>query len=312
MARDVEARLTYLQWQPSYMHTRPYRIGQFVGRRRPNKQRDKATNLVFCVADHAETIKDVRGLTENEHPFNLDTNGFAYIRCTRPALTKSYEYSDPRKVENIFLPECKAILKREVEGADEIMIFDWKVGNNNKLILHPVAEAEVSNFDRSEKGKIGTPMMERIRNRLPEESQHLLSGRVQLINLWRPINGPVEDHPIAVCDRRTLDSSKLIETDMIRGNYTGTMLYPQYEPNSTCQWDYMSGQDVEDVLLFKGFDTKQGSVKYTPHTSFTPLNTSEILSPRASVERQEIYLSYARQWGDQKLAFCFANMAKDT
>lgn len=29
--------------------------------------------------------------------------------------------------------------------------------------------------------EIGTPTMERIRNHLPEESQHLLSGRVQLI-----------------------------------------------------------------------------------------------------------------------------------
>lgn len=44
---------------------------------------------------------------------------------------------------------------------------------------------------------------------------------------------------------------------MIRGEYTGTMLYPQYELNGTCQWYYMSGQDVEDVLLFKGFDTEE-------------------------------------------------------
>lgn len=29
--------------------------------------------------------------------------------------------------------------------------------------------------------EIGTPMMTRIRNHLPEESQYLLSGRVQLI-----------------------------------------------------------------------------------------------------------------------------------
>lgn len=48
---------------------------------------------------------------------------------------------------------------------------------------------------------------------------------------------------------------------MIRGEYTGTMLYPQYEPNGTCQWYYMNGQDVEDVLLFKGFDTRESSVK---------------------------------------------------
>jgi hypothetical protein len=48
---------------------------------------------------------------------------------------------------------------------------------------------------------------------------------------------------------------------MILGNYTGTLLYPQYKPNDTYQWYYMSRQDVEDVLLFKSFDTKEGSAK---------------------------------------------------
>ena len=80
-------------------------------------------------------------------------------------------------------------------------------------------------------------------------------------SLWRPISGPIEDHPMAVCDGQTMDATKLIETDMIRGNYTGTMLYPQYEANSARRWYYMSEQETQDVLLFKGFDTKEDSVK---------------------------------------------------
>ena len=79
--------------------------------------------------------------------------------------------------------------------------------------------------------------------------------------MWRPINGPVEDHPIALCDGRTVDTSKLVETDMIRGDYTGTLLYPLYEPRNTCRWYYLSTQGVEDVLLFKSFDSKEDSVK---------------------------------------------------
>ena len=82
---------------------------------------------------------------------------------------------------------------------------------------------------------------------------------------------------MAVCDGRSMDVSKLIETDMIRGDYTGTMLYPQYDPNDTYQWYYMSGQDVGDVLLFKGFDTKEDSVKcmwLTRHLGFSTYSTS--------------------------------------
>lgn len=141
MATDVQAKLTYLQWQPSYSHTRPYRIGQFVGRRKPKKQKEgeKTTNLVFCVAEHAETIKDIRGL--NGSSFNLDTNGFGYLKCPPPALAKAYDYSDSEKIENIFLPECEDILKHHVEGADEVLIFDWKVGvNDSPLYFTSIAE----------------------------------------------------------------------------------------------------------------------------------------------------------------------------
>lgn len=134
MARDVQARLAYLQWQPSYTHTRPYRIGVFAGRRKRNIDRDKTTNLVFHVADHPETIRDIRGLSEAP-AFDLDTNGFVYKRCLAPTLTKSYEYSDPQKVNDIFLPECEAILKEHVNGAGEVMIFDWKV-RCNTIILY--------------------------------------------------------------------------------------------------------------------------------------------------------------------------------
>lgn len=79
-------------------------------------------------------------------------------------------------------------------------------------------------------------------------------------------------YPMAVCDGRSIDVSKLIETDMIRGDYTGTMLYPRYNVNDTYRWYYMSGQDIEDVLLFKGFDTKDDGVKcrwLTRHLGFS-------------------------------------------
>ena len=79
--------------------------------------------------------------------------------------------------------------------------------------------------------------------------------------MWRPINGPVEVQPIAVCDGRTVDTSKLVETDMTRGDYTGTLLYSLYDPSNIRKWYYLSRQGVEDVLLFKSFDSKMGSVK---------------------------------------------------
>jgi hypothetical protein len=122
-----------------------------VGRRRKGKNKAKQqpgedgaegdtghenlpnTNLVFRKTEHTETIHDIRGRSAEQ--FTLDTNGFTYVRCPPPALTRAWEYSDPKKIEDVFLPECEAILRREVEGADEVMIFDWKVSTSTLIIL---------------------------------------------------------------------------------------------------------------------------------------------------------------------------------
>ncbi len=39
---------------------------------------------------------------------------------------------------------------------------------------------------------------------IPEDAEELQKGRVQIINLWRPIRGPLRDSPLAVCDARTV------------------------------------------------------------------------------------------------------------
>src|SRR5712691_1808697 len=41
---------------------------------------------------------------------------------------------------------------------------------------------------------------QRVRDLVPDEADRLLGQRFALINLWRPIRGPVEESPLAVCD----------------------------------------------------------------------------------------------------------------
>ncbi|CAI7587580.1 unnamed protein product [Penicillium discolor] len=266
---DIETKLKYLQWQTNYTHTKPYRVAQF-GRKRKNNGQKKPHNLVFREGDAVETIRDIRGTTEAEgnQRFTLEINGFVYSRYPPPLFTNPKDFGAPDHIQNIFLPECEAILRNEIEGVDQVFIFDWKIRKKKSAKEQRKRNDNLLSFARQvhvdtllTKDEPGTSMIERIRNHLPEEAHHLLSGRVQMINMWRPINGPVEDQPLAVCDGRTVDTSKLVETDMTRGDYTGTLIYPLYEPGNIRQWYYLSRQGVEDVLLFKSFDSKTGSVK---------------------------------------------------
>ncbi|CAG8316607.1 unnamed protein product [Penicillium nalgiovense] len=125
---DIKTKLKYLQWQSSYSHTRPYRVAQF-GRKRKNNEQKKPHNLVFQDGDVAETIRDIRESTaaEDNQRFTLETNGFVYGRYPAPLFTNPKDFGEPDHIQNVFLPECEAILRNEIEGVERVFIFDWKV-----------------------------------------------------------------------------------------------------------------------------------------------------------------------------------------
>src|SRR5262249_58859739 len=56
---------------------------------------------------------------------------------------------------------------------------------------------------------------QRVRDLLPDEAERLLRGRVQIINLWRPIRGPLRDMPLAVADAPSVRPRQLIPSDLL-------------------------------------------------------------------------------------------------
>lgn len=127
---DIQTKLKYLQWQASYTHTRPYRIAQF-GRKRKNDQKQKSHNLVFAEGDDMEIIRDIRGAEGKGDPtFTLDGNGFVYRKYPPPLFTDPKEFAAPDHIQKVFLPQCEAMLKNEIEGVERVLIFDWKVSDN--------------------------------------------------------------------------------------------------------------------------------------------------------------------------------------
>ena len=74
-------------------------------------------------------------------------------------------------------------------------------------------------------------------------------------SVWRPLKHPVEDRPLAVCDGSTVDPTRLIVSDHIKRRYTGSTIHPLYSPDY--RWYYLKGQDCNEVLILKNFDSEQ-------------------------------------------------------
>lgn len=107
-----------------------------------------------------------------------------------------------------------------------------------------------------------------------EERERLLDGRVQIINVWRPLK-TVERDPLAVCDWESLDWRR----DRIANRLvlpTGWNELGKYTFNPRQKWYYMSGQQLHEALVFRQFDSQEDQGGMTlPHTAFVdPSSTS--------------------------------------
>jgi hypothetical protein len=124
---------------------------------------------------------------------------------------------------------------------------------------------------------------QRVRDLLPDEADQLLRGRVQIINLWRPIRGPLRDAPLAVCDAQTVKPEQLIPSDLVYPNRVGETYSVTFDRQH--RWFYIPEMGTDEVLLLKCYDSStDGRARFAPHTAFTDPTTPADAPPRESIE----------------------------
>src|SRR5262249_46420407 len=71
----------------------------------------------------------------------------------------------------------------------------------------------------------------RVHDLMGEESEALLQNRYAIINLWRPIRGPLLESPLALCDAQSLEEENLIASDLRYPDRVGETYAITYNPN---------------------------------------------------------------------------------
>ncbi|KAE9378879.1 hypothetical protein N431DRAFT_460204 [Stipitochalara longipes BDJ] len=241
--------LKFLDWQEQYETEKPFQI--FINI--PDEAEDKRTsNLVF--EDISIAIQDVRGKEEN---FTLDSNGFQFVRHHSSLDCFQSKHS----IEDIYLPEVDALLRKEIEGVDKVFFFDWRLRNTQPEAINGVIDLnDLTNWLRPVRhvhiDQSPSAVLNRIKHHFKEDARHLLKGRIRIINVWRPLVNSVSDWPLAICDGTTVSPDDLVEADHVRRNYIGSTVYLKH--NSSQKFYYMNGQRKDEVLIFKNFDSKKG------------------------------------------------------
>jgi hypothetical protein len=224
---------------------------------------------------HRVPIFDARQIAGS---VSLDREGFAIVRHP----TSVENFYDDKEIVNVYYPAVEAFLRATLK-ADRVFIFDHTVRKRAEGVAdvrgggprQPATRVHVDQTDLSGRN--------RVREHLPDEADELLKGRVQVINLWRPIRGPLLDAPLAMCDAQTLAPGDLVASDLIYPNRSGETYSVKFSPRH--RWLYFPEMTADEALLLKCYDSAtDGRARFAPHTAFVDPTTPAGAPPRESIE----------------------------
>jgi hypothetical protein len=220
-------------------------------------------------------IHDVRPIAAT---LSLDEQGFRLL--TAPASLRNFDTEEA--ITSQYYDEAIALLQ-EVTGASRVVVFDHTIrrriagvsDRSRGFPRQPVPRVHVDYTVKSGP--------QRLRDVLPEEAPELLKKRFAVINVWRPIKGPIEDSPLAVSDARSVANQDLIATDLVYPNRTGEIYYVKFNPAH--DWFYAPGMRDDEVMLIKCYDSlDDGRARFVPHSAFVDPTTPANALPRQSIE----------------------------
>jgi hypothetical protein len=222
-------------------------------------------------------IRSARPLLDE---LSLDKQGFALTRHT----TKVANFYDPAEVKTVYYPEMERLVQAAT-GARRVLCFDH-------IVRHaPRAESKLNGVKEPAK-RVHNDYTEasgpqRVRDLLPAEADALLARRFAVVNVWRPLHGPLQDSPLALCDARSIAPTDLVDTDLKYPDRTGEIQSVTHSPAH--HWYYFPDMLPSEAVFIKCFDSaKDGRARFAAHGAFADPTTPADARPRESIEARTL------------------------
>lgn len=214
-------------------------------------------------------MNDIRG---KESDYTLDVDAFQVVSDV-PSAEKDFD--DDEHIKQTYYPEVEKLLLDNVPGAHKVVLFDHTIRRSSPNASRtPVTKVHVDQTARSTEW--------RVKLHSPNEADELLKGRYRIINVWRPLNGPVQGNPLGFASATTVDDEDLIGVEHRYPTRTGETASVRYNPNQ--KFHYLSGMTNEERLFLKCFDSQDGVGQRVPHTAFVDPRTPKGARARESIE----------------------------
>lgn len=262
---DVQALINYLE--PSSERPRAYQYDPPPG----------VPLRTGKYVQHPVIVRNGRALAGR---LSLDREGF--LLAHQPTAFARFYDSD--QVKAAYYPEVEALVKR-LTGASRVVVFDHNVRHAPSVkdrkngAKEPVKRAHNDCTVRSGP--------QRVRDLLGAEAEALLKKRFAVVNVWRPIAGPVEESPLALCDALSIAPADLVPTDLIYRDRIGETHALAHNPAH--RWHYFPRMRPDEAVLIKCYDSAEdGRARFAAHSAFDDPTSPPHARPRESIEARTL------------------------
>ncbi len=226
------------------------------------------------VVRHRIAMCDARNLDER---LSLDVQGFELARHE----TRATNLWDPEEVRSLYYGEIEALV-RQTTGAEKVVAFDHNVRSWARAKRGDEGVSMPVKFAHNDYTVKSGP--QRVRDLLPaDEAEQRLKRRFTVVNVWKPISGPVLEAPLGICDARSIDRKDFVETNLVYESRVGEVYSIAY--SATQRWYYFSKMRADEAMLIKCYDSvDDGRACFTAHSAFNLPDTPADAPSRESIE----------------------------
>ncbi len=222
--------------------------------------------------DRLTPIHSARDLVAS---FTLDREGFRLARHQ----TKVRDFYDEDEVRSVYYAELDALVKAET-GCTRTIVFDHtrRAGDEGVREAHKI-RGPVRTVHNDYTDWSGP---QRLRDLVPAEAEELLKHRLQVVQVWRAIRGPILSDPLAICDAQSMSPKDFIAAERRFPNRVGEIYHIAH--NSAQRWYYVPEMTRDEAFVFKCYDSRKDVARFTAHAAFEDPTSPSDAPPRESME----------------------------
>jgi hypothetical protein len=222
---------------------------------------------------HRVKIRNGRPLAAR---FEFEREGFRFVGDK----SRVRNFYDEDEIRHVYYPECEALIQK-VSGAKRVVVFDHTLRTASDEQRENQKIRDIVSRVHNDYTEWSGP--QRVRDIMGDEAEALLKGRFAIIQVWRPINHPVESHPLAICDAQTVRPESLVVNERHYQDRVGQTYAITYDPEQ--RWYWFPRMRPDEALVFKVYESLRDSrARWTAHTAFADPHMPSHARPRESIE----------------------------